>query len=116
MALNPKRNKKCQTCGKLRPKVSKAKHLTVLAEMTYEAYVERNGGEHCWICGKRVEDFASGRKLQRDHEHTTKGFGHARGLLCIPCNRRLPRDATPQWHRRAADYLEKFAMERELPY
>lgn len=112
LALNPKRKQLCEKCGKRRPKTSKPKHMVVLDTTTYEAYIVRSGGEEkCCICGRGIVD--GGRRLHRDHDHAT---GTARGLLCMPCNTRLPRGITPQWLRDAADYLERFAMERELPY
>lgn len=59
-------------------------------------------GNHCEICGKPPKTLA----LNVDHDHKT---GKVRGLLCIPCNRRLPRGITPEWLRAAAAYLERTA-------
>jgi hypothetical protein len=70
-------------------------------DLTYEQYIEINGGEFCGICGK----VPSGRRLDRDHEHS--GAGRARGLLCWSCNRQLRTWATVEWLRSAADYLER---------
>jgi hypothetical protein len=49
----------------------------------YEVYIELNGGEHCAICGAKP---SNGRRLDRDHDHTT---GKPRGLLCHRHNRGL---------------------------
>lgn len=59
-------------------------------------------GNYCEICGKPPKTLA----LNVDHDHKT---GQVRGLLCIPCNRRLPRGITPEWLRAAAAYLERTA-------
>lgn len=72
-------------------------------DLSYEAYIELNGGEHCGICGRVPEP--GGRKLDRDHEH--KGEGRPRGLLCWACNRQLRTWATIQWLLAAAAYLER---------
>ncbi|MGH8525107.1 MAG: endonuclease domain-containing protein [Gammaproteobacteria bacterium] len=69
-------------------------------DLTYEQYVEINGGEHCGICGKEPD----GRRLDRDHDHKT---GRPRGLLCWACNRQLRTWATVEWLRSAAMYLER---------
>jgi hypothetical protein len=69
-------------------------------KLTYEQYVELNGGEHCAIC-KRGR---GSRRLDRDHDHRT---GKPRGLLCPRCNRALPTWITPNWLRLAAGYLEE---------
>jgi hypothetical protein len=69
-------------------------------ELTYEQYVELNGGEHCAIC-KRGR---GSRRLDRDHDHKT---GRPRGLLCARCNRGLPNWITPEWLLAAAAYLKE---------
>lgn len=68
-------------------------------DLSYEQYIELNGGEFCGICRKRPD----GRRLDRDHEHS--GDGHARGLLCWACNRQLRTWATVEWLLAAAAYL-----------
>ena len=68
--------------------------------LTYEEYIELNGGEHCSICGK----LPTTRRLDRDHDHKT---GLPRGLLCHRCNRQLPSWMTEEWLLSAADYLHR---------
>lgn len=75
--------------------------------LSYEHYIEINGGEFCAICGTLPKP---NRKLDRDHAH--EGDGIARGLLCTKCNRTLIKtrfglQVTPEWLRAAADYLER---------
>ena len=64
---------------------------------------ERQKGR-CAICGSvdGRHSSASESSLAVDHDHET---GRVRGLLCMPCNRGLL--ATPELHRRAAQYLEE---------
>ena len=102
---NPRRAKKCQKCGKLRPAVRQSEHLVAL-KRPYEDYVALNGGDQCGICGALPKP---NRKLDRDHDHTTM---QPRGLLCPPCNRylvawRYGLQITPEWLRAAAAYLER---------
>jgi hypothetical protein len=99
--VNDGRKRKCGVCGKPRPPRRKPDHLKAL-DMPYEAYVELNGGEFCGVCGRPP---SGNRRLDRDHCHTT---GKPRGLACPRCNRALPSWVTPEWLRRAADYLERF--------
>jgi hypothetical protein len=68
-------------------------------DVPYEEYIALNGGERCALCGVG----RGTRRLQRDHCHN---LGVARGLLCVKCNRALPRWITPAWLRAAADYVE----------
>jgi hypothetical protein len=70
--------------------------------LTYEQYVDLNGGEHCGICGNHQKD--GGPRLHRDHDHRT---GKPRGLLCFPCNSALRPYMTADWVRRALEYLER---------
>jgi hypothetical protein len=97
--FNPSRTRKCSACDKPRPPKRRAGHLVAL-ELTYEQYVDFNGGEHCAIC-KRGR---GSRRLDRDHDHRS---GRPRGLLCPRCNRSLPAWITPDWLRLAATYLEE---------
>ena len=71
-------------------------------EMTYEDYVELNGGEEtCGICGRPPK--LGGKRLHRDHDHRS---GLPRGLLCFPCNAALRPYMTVDWLRSAMSYLE----------
>jgi hypothetical protein len=99
LAKNDRRSRKCHRCGKPKPVRKRPAHMAAL-ELTYEQYVELNGGEHCAIC-KRGR---GSRRLDRDHDHKT---GRPRGLLCTRCNRALPTWITPDWLRLAAGYLEE---------
>jgi hypothetical protein len=106
-AKNPARSRKCATCGKARPARKKPAHMAAL-DLSYEAYVELNGGERCGICGRTRDQLPDpSRRLDRDHEH--KGTGKPRGLLCRECNRRLKSYMTPLWLRLATFYLERTA-------
>jgi hypothetical protein len=106
-ASNPARSRKCSACGKPRPVKRKPAHMAAL-DLTYEQYIEINGGEFCGICGRTRDQLANpARRLDRDHEHS--GAGKARGLLCRECNRRLKSFMTPLWLRKATYYLERSA-------
>lgn len=48
------------------------------------------------------------RKLDTDHDHKLM---HIRGLLCWRCNKFLQPWFTPEWLRRAAEYVEKGAAD-----
>jgi hypothetical protein len=74
-------------------------------DVPYETYVELFG-ERCGICGRRPTD---GKKLRRDHSH--KGDGRPRGLLCWRHNVGLQMfgDDDPDLLRAAAAYLERAA-------
>lgn len=67
---------------------------------TYERLCEVRG-EVCWICGAPPKT----RRLSIDHDHRTLEL---RGLLCFPCNRRLPKGTSPEWLERAAMYLRTY--------
>ncbi len=100
------RKRKCASCGKLKPKKRVPAHKKVLLELTYEDFIELNGGEFCWIHNRMgLPDPPRTTRLHRDHNHKT---GQARGLLCYHCNRWLPDWVTPAQLRAAADYLENF--------
>lgn len=99
--LNANRYRKCRACGKSRPARKPPAHMSALA-LSYEYYVELNGGERCGICGAAPNP---GRRLDRDHCH--KGVGTPRGLLCWSCNKWLREFMGPKWLRAAAAYLER---------
>jgi recombination endonuclease VII len=98
-AVNANRLRKCGRCGKPRPARKTVRRQVTLS---YEEFVELNGGEHCGICGRGRPE--SGRRLMRDHDHKT---GKPRGLLCFPCNRQLRTWTTVEWMRKAIVYLER---------
>ena len=77
----------------------KPAHMKAL-ELSYEQYIEINGGEHCGIC----QSAPKSRRLDRDHDHKT---GRPRGLLCHLCNRALSTRVTPEWLAAAALYLAR---------
>lgn len=101
-AVNPARKRLCETCGKPRPPRKRKAHMAAL-DLSYEHYIEINGGEHCGICGRGP----NGKRLDRDHEHS--GDGRPRGLLCHVCNRRLRGFVTLEWLAAATAYLERSA-------
>jgi hypothetical protein len=71
-------------------------------DISYEEYVEINGGEFCGICGRPP---SAKRRLDRDHSHED---GRPRGLLCARCNRHLAHWLTVEdakWLRDALKYL-----------
>jgi hypothetical protein len=76
-------------------------------DISYEDYIELNGGERCGICGRGR---SPERRLQRDHDH--RGEGLARGLLCFACNRWLRGFMTIEWMRAAIAYLERAEARR----
>lgn len=78
--------------------------MAALGEHAYEWWVEKYGPV-CGICGRKP---TAKRRLDRDHDHAT---GAPRGLLCARDNRALPSWVTPEWLRKAADYLEKGSHE-----
>lgn len=71
-------------------------------DLTYEQYVEINGGEACGICG--AERKPDGKRLHRDHDHRRS---IARGILCFRCNAALRPYMTLTWLRAAVTYLER---------
>lgn len=104
---NPARKRLCEKCGKRRPDRKRPAHLSALA-LSYEFYIEVNGGEHCGVCGAPP---SAARKLDRDHEHA--GVGFARGLLCHRHNRALRMfNDDPALLRAAAEYLERAEARR----
>lgn len=101
-AVNAGIKQRCGFCGGPRPKRRKAKHLAVLAELDYAAFVALNpAGERCAICGRAP---APGKRLQRDHDHRS---GRARGALCFRCNRFLHSFMDSTWLRAALAYIER---------
>lgn len=99
--INPNRKRKCERCGKTRPARKRPEHMRAL-DLTYEQYVEIQGGEFCGICGATQK--AGGPRLHRDHDHRQ---GVARGLLCFPCNSALRPYMTLEWLTSAVAYLER---------
>ena len=97
-ATNPTRLRKCRACGKHRPKRKRPAAL----QLTYEQYIELNGGEHCGICGRKP---SPNRRLDRDHDHGPSG--KPRGLLCWRCNSQLRTWMTIEWLSAASAYLER---------
>lgn len=113
MAVNPRIKRNCQVCGKPRPKTKVADHAVVLSEMSYEAFVMLNGGDHCGICGHRRQE--GDKRLDRDHAWVGPIKGKPRGVLCHSCNRTLSKRmeisankmGLANWLRAAADYVER---------
>lgn len=107
-AVNPNRFQLCKTCGKRKPKRKTASHTQSL-NLTYEEYIELNGGEFCGICFRtRAELPDPSRKLDRDHTHDpTMGVEAARGLLCRECNRKAKKWLKIEWVRGLLAYLER---------
>jgi len=105
------RLRKCPVCKKARPAKRVPAHMKAL-DLPYEEYVRINGGEFCYLCGKKPKPPRGGkpgRRLDRDHDHKT---GRPRGLLCggrMGCNRRLGRVDNVAWLRKAVEYLERAA-------
>lgn len=107
--VNPARKRKCEVCEKPRPVRTPPAHRKALTEITYEQYVEINGGTHCAICGREP---APGKKHRRDHAHV--GDGIPRGLLCWRHNLGLNNFGDdPAMLRAAADYVERFQNPNE---
>lgn len=77
------------------------KHAALLRQSRpfYEAILAMQGGG-CALCGRRP---SPRRRLDTDHDHKAMFI---RGLLCHRCNRALPAWVSPEWLRRAAEYLE----------
>jgi Recombination endonuclease VII len=107
-AVNAARKRNCEACGlpRQRRQTSKDKHEAALRDLTYEDYIEINGGEFCGICGCGPGT----RRLHRDHEH--KGDGTARGLLCFRHNLVIPDYMTLELARAVVAYLERFEQRR----
>jgi hypothetical protein len=69
--------------------------------------------QRCPICLKEFDRYS----LVVDHDHNCcdgdKSCGKCiRGLLCRVCNQGLPKSATPESLRRAADYIQKYLDKR----
>lgn len=84
-----------------RRKPTRAKQLGVTDE-EYVVMLIAQGG-HCALCPSEPKT----RRLHVDHDHRS---GRVRALLCLRCNRALPAYVTPDWLRRAADYLDRFSL------
>lgn len=98
---------RCGKCGGPRPERKQPKHMAVLRSLTFEDFVEVNGGEFCGVCRKTQKASGGPIKLYRDHEH--KNLGTPRGLLCFTCNKRLDYLVTAEWCDAAAAYLRRTA-------
>jgi ribosomal protein L40E len=99
-------------CGQRRPKPRVAKHARTLRDDPYTEYVriaaEIHGvtDESCCCCGKpRSQE----RRHDRDHGHLqgSLSYGKPRGLLCVPCNRLMPRELTAERSQLVTQYLER---------
>lgn len=100
---HPRTKQKC-SCGRKRPAARKPAHRAVLDSMPYEEWVERFG-DACNICGAKQKD--GGPRLHRDHGHSGKTLGVARGILCFRCNSALPARCDAEWLERAAAYMRR---------
>lgn len=98
--------RKCAKCEKPRPVKKPPAHAAVLDELTYEDFIEINGGEFCWICRQlpAKQRIRVTRKYDRDHDHKT---GKPRGLLCHKHNRMLKEWMTIQLVEAILLYLER---------
>ena len=96
---NPRIKQRCE-CGRKRPAARTAAQKALTDP--YAVWVERHG-ETCGICGKPPKE---GRKLHRDHDHSTQA---CRGLLCFRCNTALRAYMTVEWLEAAAAYLRRHA-------
>lgn len=74
------------------------KLVRAFPQEAYDALLAAQEGR-CALCPATPKT----RRLNVDHDHRTM---EVRGLLCHKCNRVLWPWVTPQWLRRAADYLE----------
>jgi Recombination endonuclease VII len=116
--LNPRTKQKCAwmpaaiACTGTRPKRRVPVHARTLRDDTYEVYLdvarEVHGvdDESCCCCGKpRSQE----RRHDRDHGHLqgSVSFGRPRGVLCVPCNRLMPRELTPERSRLITAYLDR---------
>ena len=75
-------------------------HVSFLNEHRhlYDELLEAQGGG-CAICGRPP---SPRRRLDMDHDHKLMRL---RGLLCPRCNRAIPSWMTPDWLKRAAEYV-----------
>jgi hypothetical protein len=86
-----------------------AAHKKAYLALSYEQYIERNGGEFCGICKQPPKP--GGRRLHRDHDHRT---GSPRGLLCFRDNAAIRTYMTLPWAIKLVFYLTKYATPQEL--
>ena len=76
-----------------------------VSDEEYARRLEAQGGG-CALCGgtpKRLKNDGTTYRLHVDHDHAT---GLVRGLLCFPCNRKLPKGVTREWLLKAAEYVK----------
>jgi hypothetical protein len=99
-------------CVERRPKRRVPKHAVTLRDDSYETYLEASRAIHgvtdesCCVCGKpRSQE----RRHDRDHGHLrgSESFAKPRGVVCVPCNRLMPRELTAARARLLAAYLER---------
>lgn len=105
-AVHANRFQVCQACGKRRPPRKPPAHMAALS-LSYEEYVELNGGEWCGICHAGPE-----ARLMRDHDHRKI---LPRGLLCFRCNMALRTYATLEWLQAALAYVERAENRARVP-
>lgn len=101
-----------EPCRTSRPKRRVPVHARTLRDDTYADYLdvarEAHGvtDESCCCCRKpRAQE----RRHDRDHDHLrgSVSFGRPRGVLCVPCNRLMPRELTVERSRLITAYLER---------
>ena len=107
----PRARQKCE-CGRRRPKRRVPKHAVTLRDDSYEVYLEASARIHgvtdesCCVCGKpRSQE----RRHDRDHGHLkgSESFAKPRGVVCVPCNRLMPRELTAARAELLAAYLRR---------
>jgi Recombination endonuclease VII len=119
---DPRGNLGLRKCAQRRPKPRVAKHARTLRDDPYTEYAriaaEIHGvtDESCCCCGKpRSQE----RRHDRDHGHLqgSLSYGKPRGLLCVPCNRLMPRELTAERSQLVTQYLERVDQHyaRSLP-
>lgn len=102
LTVNTGRKRKCEACGRPKPKRRRPAHLRAL-DLPYEHYRELNGGDNCGACGRPPNPK---RRHDRDHDHKT---GKPRGLLCVRHNKMLDSRVTPEELEALAAYLRRAA-------
>lgn len=83
---NQPAKRKCEYCGRAKPKKRVAAHMVALRDVSFAEYARLNElihgqGENCGVCGKPPKDT---RNLDRDHGHDKAEitYGKPRGLAC----------------------------------